>query len=273
MAGTLIVCAGPIGNLSDAPPRLGEALGSADVVFAEDTRRVQVLLGRLGVRAVTRSYFVGNEERRAGELRDRLSAGETVALVTDAGTPGISDPGLSAVRIAVEVGAAVTGVPGPSAVTLALALSGFSADRFVFEGFLPRKAAERRDRVAVIASELRTVVFLASPNRIGTDLADLAAAGSADRACAVCREMTKIHEEIWRGSLGEAAEHWAEGARGEVTVVLDAQQAPPPDLEAAVAETKGLIAGGTPASDAVRRVATGRGVSRRALYERVVRQD
>lgn len=273
MAGTLILCAGPIGNLSDAPPRLAEALRSADVVYAEDTRRVQILLDRLGVQATIRSYFVGNEERRGPELREHLAAGETVALITDAGTPGIADPGLSAVRVALEVGAAITGVPGPSAVTLALVLSGFPADRFVFEGFLPRKSGERRERIAAIASERRTVVLFASPNRLGADLADLAAAQEADRECVLCREMTKLHEEIWRGTLAEAARRWAEGARGEVTLVLGPLPAPLPDMAAAIGAARELIARGTPPSEAVRTVAGLHGVSRRALYDMVVRQD
>ena len=143
MPGTLILCAGPIGNLGDAPPRLAEALRSAAVVYAEDTRRARILLGHLGVSRPLRSYFAGNEAERAAELAGRLEAGETVALLTDAGMPTISDPGLSAVRAALGVGAAVTGIPGPSAVTLAVAVSGPPADRFAFEGFLPRKGAAR----------------------------------------------------------------------------------------------------------------------------------
>lgn len=270
MTGTLILCAGPIGNLSDAPPRLAEALASADVVFAEDTRRVQVLLAHLGVQAVTRSYFTGNESRRAGELRDRLAAGETVALVTDAGTPAISDPGLSAVRIAIEVGATVTGVPGPSAVTHALALSGFPAQRFVFEGFLPRKGRQRRDRLAAIAAERRTVVLFSSPSRLAADLADLDAAHSGIRQCAVCREMTKVHEEVWRGSLSDAVARWAAGARGEVTVVFGPQDPVAPNLTAAIEQVAQLMAAGTPRSAAVKQVAHATGVARRALYERVV---
>ena len=270
MAGTLIVCAGPIGNLSDAPPRLAEALRSAAVVYAEDTRRAQVLLARLGVRVVTRSYFAGNEERRAEEVRDRLAAGETVALITDAGTPAISDPGMSAVRIAIEVGATVTGIPGPSAVTLALALSGFPADRFVFEGFLPRKGGERRDRIGEVAAELRTVVLFASPRRLPADLGDLAAAHTWPRGVAVCREMTKVHEEVWRGTLSEAVVRWSDGARGEVTLVLAPGQAAAPDLDGAVERASRLIAGGVSASQAVRTAAAERGVSRRELYERVV---
>ncbi len=270
MAGTLIICAGPIGNLSDAPPRLAEALRSASIVYAEDTRRAQVLLDRLGVKAATRSYFAGNEDRRAEELRSRLEAGETVALVTDAGTPAIADPGLSAVRVAVAVGATVTGVPGPSAVTLALALSGFPAERFAFEGFLPRKGGERRARLARIAAEERTVVLFASPARLGDDLADLAAAHPGGRDVVVCREMTKVHEELWRGTLQEAAGHWAGGARGEVTVVLGPGAAAPPDLDGAAEDVARLVGQGVAPSDAVRRVAAATGVSRRLLYERTV---
>jgi 16S rRNA (cytidine1402-2'-O)-methyltransferase len=272
MAGTLIVCAGPIGNLSDASVRLADVLRSAHVVYAEDTRRAQVLLDRLEVRAVTRSYFVGNESRRASEMRSRLESGETVVLLTDAGTPGISDPGLSAVRIAVEAGAAVTGVPGPSAVTLAVALSGFSGDRFVFEGFLPRKAGERARRIVEIAAETRTVVLFASPNRLAADLAELAAAHVTERDCAVCREMTKVHEEIWRGTLAEAAGHWSEGARGEVTIVLAPVAAAVPDMSGAVADARSLIAQGVPPSEAVRQVAASHGLGRRVLYEMVVRR-
>ncbi|MCJ7724857.1 MAG: rRNA small subunit methyltransferase 1, partial [Acidimicrobiia bacterium] len=174
MPGSLILCAGPIGNLGDAPPRLAEALGSADIVYAEDTRRARVLLQHLGVDCPTRSYFVGNEADRSIEMAGRLSAGETVALITDAGTPGIADPGLTAVRAAIEAGATVTGVPGPSAVTLALAVSGLPADRFVFEGFLPRKGRRRAERIRSLRTEERTVVLFCAANRLAADLTHLA---------------------------------------------------------------------------------------------------
>ncbi len=176
MPGTLILCASPIGNLADAPPRLAEALTSADLVYAEDTRRARILLGHLGVSRPVRSYFVGNEAERAAELAGRLADGETVALLTDAGVPTISDPGLSAVRAALEAGAVVTGVPGPSAVTMAVAVSGFPADRFAFEGFLPRRGERRAERLAALAGEPRTLVLFCSPGRLAADLADLAAA-------------------------------------------------------------------------------------------------
>ncbi len=272
MAGRLILCAGPIGNLGDAAPRLGDALRQASLVYAEDTRRARVLLDHLGVDAPLRSYFVGNEAERAIELGARLEAGETIALLTDAGTPGIADPGVSAVRAAVAAGAEVTAVPGPSAVTMALAVSGEPGDRFVFEGFLPRKGRERAARIAAIAAETRTVVWFASPERLVDDLADLAAAHSGVRACVVGRELTKLHEEVWRGSLAAAAEQWRarDRVRGEVTVVLGAMVEVPPDLEAAVRAAQRLVADGVAPSEAVRRVAEQTGVARRALYERVV---
>lgn len=272
MAGMLILCAGPIGNLGDASPRLGEALRSAGVVYAEDTRRARILLDHLGVTTPVRSYFVGNEQERADELGARLAAGDTVALLTDAGTPGIADPGWSAVRAAVAAGATITGVPGPSAVTLAVAVSGAPGDRFVFEGFLPRRGQDRSARLAAIAAEHRTVVFFASPHRLAADLADLATAHALPRSVVVCRELTKLHEEVWRGALTEAADHWGamERVRGEVTVVLEAVDAGVPDLEAAVVAAHQRIADGETPSHAVREVAGIHGVSRRELYARVV---
>ena len=271
MAGRLILCAGPIGNLGDAAPRLGEALRTASVIYAEDTRRARILLDHFGVETPVRSYFVGNEEERAVELTTRLASGETVALLTDAGTPGIADPGLTAVRAAIAAGAQVTAIPGPSAVTMAVAVSGEPADRFVFEGFLPRKGKERSARIAAIVEETRTVVLFASPERLVDDLSDLAAY-APDRRCVVGRELTKLHEEVWRGTVTEAVAHWGEKdrIRGEVTVVLGAFTPPPADLDAAVVAAHELIATGIPASEAVRRIAAERGVARRALYERVI---
>lgn len=268
--GTLILCAGPIGNLGDAPPRLAVALGDADVVFAEDTRRTQKLLAHFGIDRPLRSYFAGNEQSRAGELRDRLRAGETVALVTDAGSPAISDPGSDAVRVAVEVGATVTAIPGPSAVTMALGLSGLPADRFVFEGFLPRSGTERSERLGAVAREQRTVVLFCSPNRLGADLADLAAL-VPDREAVVCRELTKLHEEVWRGSIAVAAAEWGgRDVKGEVTVVLEGGEAPEPDLADAVRRTTEAIDAGERPSAAVKRIAVETGVSRRDLYEAVI---
>jgi 16S rRNA (cytidine1402-2'-O)-methyltransferase len=268
--GTLILCAGPIGNLAEAPPRLAEALRSADVVYAEDTRRARILLGHLGVSRPLRSYFVGNEADRAAEIAGRLEAGETVALLTDAGVPTVSDPGLSAVRAAVAAGATVTAVPGPSAVTMAAAVSGLPADRFVFEGFLPRRGERRGERLRELTSEPRTMIFFCAPGRLAGDLADLAATLGGSRACAVCREMTKIHEEVWRGTLEGAATHWGESpARGEVTVVVGGAPDTGPDLEGALAHAEELVAKGFAVSEACRVVAGEWGIRRRALYEAV----
>jgi 16S rRNA (cytidine1402-2'-O)-methyltransferase len=267
-----VLCAGPIGNLGDAPPRLAETLAAASIVYAEDTRRARTLLQHLGVDRPVRSYFVGNEAERASELAQRLESGETVALITDAGMPSIADPGLSAVRVAIETGAEVSAVPGPSAVTMAVAVSGLPADRFVFEGFLPRKGRERRDRLELLASETRTTVLFCAPRRLVADLADLREA-CGDRAVAVCREMTKLHEEVWRGSLGDAIDEWGgREVRGEVTVVLGGAAATEPDLEAAVELVREEVAAGATQSAAVKSVAARTGVRRRALYEAVLRE-
>jgi 16S rRNA (cytidine1402-2'-O)-methyltransferase len=205
-------------------------------------------------------------------MERRLAGGETVCLVTDAGTPGISDPGLSAVRAALRAGAEVTGIPGPSAVTLAVAVSGLPADRFVFEGFLPRSGVDRVRRMAGLADETRTAVIFCAPGRLAADLADLARTLGSDRPCVVCRELTKLHEEVWRGTLGAAVEHWSEGARGEVTVVIGGADEAEPDQEKALAEVEELVKGGTPLSEAVRRVSGSTGVRRRLLYEESVRR-
>ena len=263
----LILCGTPIGNLDDAAPRLAATLGGCDVVFAEDTRRTRILLDRLGVDVPLRSYFAGNERQRADELARRLESGETVGLVTDAGMPSISDPGVSAVDIARSVGAPITVVPGPSAVTAALAVSGLPSDRFVFEGFLPRSGRDRQARIQDIAIESRTVVFFASPRRVGADLSDIAAVAGEEREIFVARELTKVHEELWWGALGEAAERFAGDQRGEFTIVLARAHPQPPDMQAAVEAVRTLVEEGEPMSSAVRIVAERSGVSRRTLYE------
>lgn len=264
---SLILCGTPIGNLDDAPPRLAETLRSCDVVFAEDTRRTRVLFDRLGIDVPLKSYFTGNERRRAGELVQRLEAGETVGLVTDAGMPSISDPGLTAVEVARSVGAPITLVPGPSAVTAAVTVSGLPADRFVFEGFLPRSGRDRLVRIEEITSDHRTVVFFASPRRIGADLADLAKSAGSERPVFVARELTKLHEELWWGTLSEAAEAFAGDQRGEFTIVLRGAHPRPPDMQAAIDAVHALVREGKSRSSAVRIVAEQSGVSRRSLYE------
>lgn len=269
MKGTLIVCATPIGNLDDVSPRLRTTLDGVDVVFAEDTRRTGKLLERLGVTADLRSFFVGNEQQRLGELRERLRRGETVALVSDAGMPVVSDPGYAAVRMAIDLGARVGVVPGPSAVTTALAISGFGGDRFVFEGFLPRNRGERDRRLTAIAADDRPTVLFSPPTRVAADLADLADQLGDDRTVVVGRELTKLHEEVWRGTLHDAATRWSSQVqpRGEFTLVVAPGSASPPNLAAALASVDELVDGGERLSTAVRRVAEATEVSRRVLYE------
>ncbi len=274
MAGTLILCATPIGNLADAPPRLTEALRAADVIYAEDTRRTAVLLRHLGVDAASRSYFAGNEEDRAEELGRHLKAGSTVALVTDAGVPAISDPGVSAVRAAEAAGATVTTVPGPSAVTAALAVAGLGGDRFVFEGFLPRKGAERSRRIERLAEDDRPIVLFSSPKRVHADLVDLASQLGDDRQVVVCREMTKLHEEVWRGTLAEGTTYWGSlQPRGEFTIVVAAGRRPTASMDAAVIAVDAELESGESLSAAVRTVSEGLGVPRRALYERMIKRS
>lgn len=265
--GNLVVCATPIGNLGDVSDRLRDALASADVIFAEDTRRTGKLLRHLGLSVPLVSFFAGNEMARTEQLVAAVRRGERVALVSDAGTPTVSDPGAAAVRAVREAGLPVTVIPGPSAVTTALALSGFGSDRFVFEGFLPRKGRDREDRLASIAAEERPVVLFASPNRLAGDLVDLREVCGPERQVAVTRELTKLHEESWVGSLDAAVERWREETRGEVTVVLGPWSPPEPSLDEAVATARALVAEGTSISAAARLVADRSGVSRRDVYE------
>lgn len=269
--GTLLVCATPIGNLSDISDRLREVLGSVDVVFAEDTRRTATLLQHIGASPRVRSLFVGNEKARTEEVLAALDAGETVALVSDAGMPTVSDPGAGVVRSASLAGHLISVVPGPSAVTSAVAVAGFGADRFSFEGFLPRKGRERSRRLDSIAGEDRPVVLFASPHRLPRDLVDLAAVTGVEREVAVIRELTKLHEEIWTGPIGEAVEIWSHREiRGEVTVVLAPGVEEAVSPEAAIREARSLVAGGSSASEAARTVASATGVSRRVVYQALI---
>lgn len=272
MPGTLIVCATPIGNLADASPRLAETLGAVDLIFAEDTRRTAKLLHHFGISTPMRSLFSGNEMHRLDELTDRLSQGETIALVSDAGMPVVSDPGAAAVHAAARIGASVTTVPGPSAVTSALAVSGFSGDRFAFMGFLPRKGKERSRTIEAMATEETTVVMFAAPTRVAADLEAMAEVCGPLRRIVVARELTKIHEEVWRGTMADAIVEFGDPARarGEFTVVIEGAQPVEPNLGDALDAAKSLIASGTSTSDAVREIASSHGVSRRELYDRVL---
>jgi 16S rRNA (cytidine1402-2'-O)-methyltransferase len=270
----LVLAATPIGRVGDAPPRLAEELATADLVAAEDTRRLKRLTTDLGVSIAGRvvSYFEGNESARTPVLLDALLAGERVLLVTDAGMPSVSDPGYRLVAAAVEHDVVVTAVPGPSAVLTALAVSGLPVDRFCFEGFLPRKAGERARRLGGLASEERTMVFFEAPHRTEVALAAMAEAFGDDRAAAVCRELTKTHEEVRRGPLADLVAWAAPGVRGEVTIVVaGAEPTPeigsdPASLRAAVAD---LEADGVRRKEAIVEVARRAGVPKREVYNLV----
>ena len=269
-SGQLILVGTPIGNLADASPRMREAVLAADLVAAEDTRRFRALCDRLDLQpdAKVLSVHDHNEEARAGELADAVAAGQTVVLVSDAGMPAVSDPGYRVVKEVAGRGLAVTSVPGASAAVTALAVSGLPSDRWAFEGFLPRKPGERRRLLESLAGERRTLVFYESPHRVGDALADMVAACGADRPAVVCRELTKLHEEVLRGTLGELARTAADGLRGEICIVLapgEAPQAPAP--EAVVPEVARLTADGVRAKEAAARVAAAHGLRTREVYE------
>jgi 16S rRNA (cytidine1402-2'-O)-methyltransferase len=271
--GVLVLAGTPIGDPADASPRLARELAGADIVAAEDTRRLRRLTSALEVELTGRvvSYFEGNEAARTPELVAALLAGQRVLLVTDAGMPSVSDPGYRLVAAAVEAGVAVTSVPGPSAVLTALAVSGLPVDRFCFEGFLPRKAGERARRLAEVVAEPRTMVFFEAPHRLAVALAAMADALGDDRAAAVCRELTKTYEEVRRGGLRELAGWAEEGVRGEVTVVVSGAD-PSAAAEATdlVAEVQTLVSTGTRLKDATAAVAAAHGVARRELYDAVL---
>ena len=273
--GRVVLAGAPLGNVGDASARLREVLASADVVAAEDTRRLARLARDLGVTVTGRvvSYFEGNDERRTPELVAALEQGATVAVVTDGGMPSVSDPGYRLVRAALDAGFPVTAAPGPSAVTTALALSGLPSDRFVFEGFLPRTGSHRRSRLRELAAEHRTLVFFEAPHRIASALTDLESAFGAGRPAAVCRELTKTYEEIRRGTLAELAAWAREGEpRGEITlVVAGAPAGPPPrptdeELRAEVAERESA---GASRRDAIQAVADDFGLKKREVYSLV----
>jgi 16S rRNA (cytidine1402-2'-O)-methyltransferase len=267
-----VLVATPIGNLGDLSPRAVRALEGADVIYCEDTRRSRKLLTHAGISGTTlRSLHGHNEDDRIDEIVRAVGEGRTVAVVSDAGMPGISDPGSRVVGAAARAGQTVTVVPGPSAVLAALVSSGLATDRFCFEGFLPRSGRERRQRLESVAGEPRTTVLFEAPGRVAGTLADLASACGHDRPVVVARELTKLHEEVWRGNLGEAVA-WAEAGvvRGEVVVVLagapPTEAAPVGDdvLTAALAER---LAAGERTRGVVDDIAATFGVPRRRVYE------
>jgi 16S rRNA (cytidine1402-2'-O)-methyltransferase len=272
--GRLLIGATPLGQPSDASARLIAALGSADVVAAEDTRRVRSLAQALDVQLTGKvvSFFDQNEATRVPALVDDIKGGATVLLVSDAGMPLINDPGYRLVTACIEAGAPVHCLPGPSAVTTALAVSGLPSDRFCFEGFPPRKRAARRAWLAGLAAEQRTSVFFESPRRLADTLRDAVAELGPGRCAVVCRELTKTHEEVVRGTLAELADWAADGVLGEITVVL-AGAVPRADLATLVAEVNALVDDGARVKDACAQVVAAHpgAPSRRELYDAVLR--
>jgi 16S rRNA (cytidine1402-2'-O)-methyltransferase len=289
-AGLLILLGAPLGNPADASGRFATTLAAADMVAAEDTRRLRRLAHDLDVTISGRvvSYFEGNEQRRTPQLLAALRDGVTVAVVTDGGMPTVSDPGFRLVRAATQAGIRVAVIPGPSAVTTALAVSGLPCDRFCFEGFLPRRAGERRRRLAQLAGEARTMVFFEAPHRAVATLADLAEAFGAQRPVALCRELTKTFEEVRRGSLGEvAAEASDDPPRGEITLVVGGASAgegtsagsgdpavAPASFTGAPADLAGQVAAreadGLARKEAIAEVARRCGVPKREVYQAVL---
>ena len=271
----LVMVGTPIGNLGDLSPRAVEALGAADVIACEDTRRVRQLLSHCGIAARGRLITVNdhNEAAAVRGLLERLDGGATVAVVSDAGMPGISDPGERLVAAAAAAGHTVQVVPGPSAAIAALVVSGLPTGRFVFEGFLPRKGKGREERLAAIAADRRTTVVYEAPHRVRETVADLLAACGPLRRVALARELTKMFEEVWRGGLEGAAVHVSETEpRGEYVVVIDgAPERPPPDASAVEAALRELMAGGADKRSAVARVAADLDVPKREVYEVAIR--
>lgn len=275
--GVLVLLGAPLGNPEDASSRVASELARADVIAAEDTRRLQRLLSELGVStpASITSYFEGNETGKTEPLLEQLYDGKRVAVITDGGMPSVSDPGYRLVRAAVDAGIAVTAAPGASAVTTALALSGLPCDRFCFEGFAPRKDGERRRLFAALAEEPRTMVFFESPRRVAGTLRAMTAAFGEQRAAALCRELTKTHEEVRRGGLGElAAGAEADPPRGEITLVVEGWGGPDPEdatPEALAGAVAALEADGMDRKAAMKAAAARFGVPRREVYDAVVR--
>jgi 16S rRNA (cytidine1402-2'-O)-methyltransferase len=273
--GLLVLAGVPLGNPGDAPQRLRDAITDADIIAAEDTRRLQRLARSLGVNIPGRviSFFDGNEAGRVPQLLHELKQGQRVLLITDAGMPSISDPGYRLVTAAIDAGVAITCVPGPSAVTTALALSGLPVDRFCFEGFLPRRAGERTKRLESLRTERRTMVFFEAPHRLAETLRALAEVFGGSRAAAVCRELTKTYEEVRRGALSDLAAWADDGVKGEITLVVEgATLLEAGEYDAAtlaefveVAELAGMSR-----KEAVATVGKTTGVGRRAVFDALI---
>jgi len=270
MTGRLVLVATPIGNLGDITARAIETLQQSDVICCEDTRHSQKLFQRFGI-GVKRLIVVNDhtEHDVREEVVALIAAGKTVALITDAGSPGISDPGERLVRAAIDAGLAVSAAPGPSAAVMAISLSGLASSRWVFEGFLPRSGAERSERLEAVAAELRTVVLYEAPHRLHRTLTDLESMCGAYRRVVIAAELTKIHEHLWRGTLHDAVRQFAgDDARGEFVIVVDgAAPAAPPTDDEIITALRAEIAAGASRKDAASRVSARLGVAKRHVYE------
>lgn len=272
MAGSLAVVSTPIGNLDDLTVRAARVLCEADLILSEDTRHTGRLLAHVGSGVPQRSLHEHNEAERIAEVLERLAAGQRVALVSDAGTPGVSDPGFQVMRACAEAGHRIEPIPGPSALTAALVVAGLPMDRVAFDGFLPRRGAARRARLVELTTEPRTMVLFLSPHRAAEDLEDLAAALGVDRRATLARELTKLHEEVVHGTLGALADRVRTGVRGELALVIAgaARTEPEVDLDDAARAVAELVAEGRTTRDAVAEVAEATGADRRALYRRAI---
>ena len=275
MSGVLYLVGTPIGNLGDLSPRAAEVLGAVDFIAAEDTRVTLKLLNHLDIKKPLVSYYEHNRRKSGPEIISRLLAGESAALVTDAGLPAISDPGEELVRLCGESGVTVAGVPGPSAVVTALALSGLPTQRFCFEGFLSTGKKCRREHLLAVAKETRTLVFYEAPHKLRDTLADMLAAWG-DRDIALCRELTKLHEEVVRTTLSGAVARYAElPPRGEFVLVIRGAAPERPEeitLEDALEQVKALRQEGLSLKDAARQTAEATGLSRKAIYDAAVKE-
>ncbi|MFI6868345.1 16S rRNA (cytidine(1402)-2'-O)-methyltransferase [Nocardia sp. NPDC050406] len=271
-SGRLVLAATPMGDIGDASQRLRDALASAEIVAAEDTRRTRSLAKALGIEITGRvvSFYDHVETARIPMLLDEIASGRTVLLVTDAGMPSVSDPGYRMVAACVERGLPITCLPGPSAVTTALALSGLPVERFCFDGFPPRKSGQRKEWLRTLAGEPRACVFFEAPHRLADCLADAVEVLGSERRAAVCRELTKTYEEVVRGTLAELAAWAVEGARGEITVVLEGAQPVSADPNDLVERVEELASKGLRLKDACAEVAASTGASRKELYDAVL---
>lgn len=270
MSGALHVVGTPIGNLGDLTTRARDVLGSVDLIACEDTRRTGMLLHHLGISTPMRPLFVGNEEDASASVLTELRAGRSVALVSDAGMPGLADPGFPLIRACVAEGIDLHVVPGPSSITASLVLSGFPMERFVFEGFLPRAGASRRERLGALAREERTAIVFESPRRLASLLRDLVGAG-ADRRVAVAREMTKLHEEVLRGTASEVAERIGDvEVKGEVVVVLEGAGAATRDRDEVMADARSRVAAGARKREAAAAASKGSGIPAAEIYAALV---